>query len=65
MLLVYTDALEEFWATMVTKTIENQVDKTVQAPQQEPIAILGASFTTGQKPTTCEKEAYSVLQTFD
>lgn len=63
---VYADASEDFWASIVTQTSEEQLSINVKEQKHEPMALLGRRFAGVQRNwTTYEKEAYAIVQTFD
>lgn len=62
---VYTDASEEFWASVVTQTKEEQLQKKIGEQHHEPMAFLGGRFAGAQRNwSTYEKEGYDIVQTF-
>lgn len=62
---IYTEASEVLWASVITQTKEEQLEKPVEEQQHEPLAFLGGKFSGAQKNwSTFEKEAYAVVQTF-
>lgn len=63
---MYTDVSEEFWVGIVMQTKEDQLSKTIESQQHDPMAFLGGRFAGAQQNwTTYEKEAYAIVQTFD
>lgn len=63
---LFTDASEDFWARIVTQTEERQLEQKMNKQQQKPMAFLGGRFAGAQKNWTAyEKEAYTIVQTFE
>lgn len=63
---MYTDACKAFWAAVITKTKEKQLAQPAEQQRHEPLAFLGGEFAGAQRNwSTYEKEAYSVVQTFE
>ena len=64
-LRIYTDALEEYWAGVVTQGDSDELDKDLKDQQHEPLEFLGAAFKGSEERwTTYEKEAYAIYQVF-
>lgn len=65
-IFVFTEVSDAFWARIVTQTKTEQLQQWVTKQQHEPQAFRGGNFTGAQKNSTIyEKEAYTIVQTFE
>lgn len=63
---VYTDASEEFWASIVVQTAKYQLTENMEEQKHKPMAFLGGRFAGAQRNwTTYENEAYAIVHTFN
>lgn len=63
---VFTNALDKFWARIVTQTSNEKFQKDVSDQKHEAMAFLGGKFAAAKEiGQNLEKEAYAIFRSFE